>query len=153
MQKSKSMLILTLLFSSIADGQYLSSANTNACQAPLACLKRIVFPVYPKLARIAHDARIVTASLKYSDSKLRILKISGGNKYFDAAIHTALSNWQISSTRPFPATEFLITFDFRISATEAAGLVNEIDLDTSTLTIWSEIKFTETEQLPVATNP
>lgn len=127
------------------------AASNPLAPPPLSCAKRLVLPVYPRLAKIAHDARQVSARIKVTDGCLRVVEIKGGNKYFDEAIRVAVSAWAVSSDRSFPASDFTVTFDFRLSEDAAKEGECEIDIDEGKIVIWGLMRFTDTEQLPVAT--
>ena len=111
-------------------------ASNPQVPPPLSCAKRLVLPVYPKLAKIAHDARVVSARIKVADGGLQVVEIKGGNKYFDEAIRTAVSAWAASPNRSFPANDFTVTFDFRLSEDAAKEGLCEVDIDGGKITIW-----------------
>jgi len=104
-------------------------------------LKRVVTPIYPKLARIAHDSRQVTARLKVRENKVTVVELKGGNKYFDQSVLTAISNWLLSHQRPISTSEFTVVFDFRLSEDAADEGRTEIDLDTSTVVVWGKMLY------------
>ncbi|WP_243322292.1 hypothetical protein [Geothrix sp. SG200] len=110
---------------------------------PLISLKRIVSPVYPKLARIAHDSRQVTAKLVVRENKLAVVEMKGGNKYFDHSILTAISNWLLSPQRPMPSGEFTVVFDFRLSEEATDEGRSEVDFDTSTIVVWGRMLYVD----------
>jgi len=110
---------------------------------PLVSLKRVVTPVYPKLARLAHDSRQVTARLKIREDKIAVVELKGGNKYFDQSVLTAISNWLLSPQRPMPTGEFIVVFDFRLSEDAADEGRSEIDFDTSTVVVWGKMLYVD----------
>lgn len=118
---------------------------------PLSCAKRLVLPIYPKLAKIAHDARVVTARVKVTEDGLKVIEIKGGNKYYDEAIRTAVASWDISSNRPFVSNDFSIAFDFRLSEDVRMDGLYEVDIDGGKIVVWGLMRYTDTEQLPIAT--
>lgn len=118
---------------------------------PLSCAKRLVLPIYPKLAKAAHDSRVVTARIKISEDGLKVVEIKGGNKYFDEAIRNAVSAWSFTSSRSFAAGEFTVAFDFRLSEDSTKDGLCEVDIDDGKIVVWGLMRFTDIEQLPVAT--
>ena len=120
-----------------------SSKPLSNAALPIVGLKRVVSPVYPKLARLAHDSRQVTAKLVVRENKLVVVEMKGGNKYFDHSILTAVSNWLLSSQRPMPSGEFIIVFDFRLSEDAADEGRSEVDFDTSTIVVWGKMLYVD----------
>lgn len=118
---------------------------------PLSCAKRLVLPIYPKLAKVAHDSRMVTARIKISEDGLKVVEIKGGNTYFDESIRHAVSAWSFSSSRSFAAGEFTVAFDFRLSEDSTKDGLYEIDIDGGKIVIWGLMRYADREQLPIAT--
>jgi hypothetical protein len=139
----QAFIVGSLLSGGIAGyGQASPKPMTNDSM-PLVSLKRIVTPIYPKLARLAHDSRQVTARLKIRENKVAVVELKGGNKYFDYSVHTAITNWLLSPHRPLPTGKFTVVFDFRLSEDAADEGRSEIDLDTSTVVVWGKILYVD----------
>ena len=117
---------------------------------PLSCAKRVVLPIYPKLAKLAHDSRTVSVKIKSSGGALAIVDVKGGNRYFDEAIRSAVSAWTVSPARQIPDEDFVIVFDFRMTEDSKKDGLGEIDIDDGKIIVWGLVHFTDTEQLPVA---
>jgi len=129
----QTILVGSLVIASVVGYGQASLKPSATDSLPLVNLKRVVTPIYPKLARIAHDSRLVTARLKIRENKVRVVELKGGNKFFDQAILTATSNWLLSPQRPTPADEFIVVFDFRLSEDAADEGRSELDCYTSTV--------------------
>lgn len=127
------------------------AGSNSQIPPPLSCAKRLVLPLYPKLAKIAHDARVVSARIKVADGGLQVVEITGGNKYYVEAIRTAVSAWSVSPNRPFTICDFTVAFDFRLTEDSTKDGLCEVDIDDGKIVIWGLMRYTDIEQMPIAT--
>ena len=137
----QAFLVNSLFIGGVAAYGQASPKPSSNDSLPLVSLKRVVTPIYPKLARLAHDSRQVIAKLKIRENKVSVVELKGSNKYFDQSILTAVSNWLPSPQRPMPVGEFTVVFDFRLSEDAADEGRSEIDFETSMVVVWGKMLY------------
>ena len=123
----------------------------NQAASPLSCIRQLVSPVYPKVEKIAHDARVVSAKIKITNGLIQIIEIRGGNKYYDESIRAAVANWCVCNKQVLPNSDFQVVFDFRLTEDAAKDGLCEVDLDQGKIIVWGLMRFTDLEHLPIAT--
>jgi hypothetical protein len=126
--------------------------NPHQYPALLSKASRLVLPVYPRLAKSAHDSRRVIASIRINGGKIEIIEIHGGNKYFDESVRIAISKWIIPSCIENEIIEFAVTFEYAMTDSKDMDGVCELFPMENRIVIWALKRYTDTEKLPIMEN-
>ena len=116
-------------------------------------VSKLIPPIYPLLAKAAHDSRTIVVESRENGTKVVILKMATNNKYFEKSIKDAISEWTVSKLNPGSGATFDLTFEFRMTDEVGKDGLCEIYMNEDRIVVWGLARYTDTETLPMSTTP